>query len=247
MAADLERRGDRLANADRQSRGIQRLRQLGMYHRKLVAAEARDGIGFANATAQAIGHDFQKLVADRMAERVIDLLEFVEVEIKQGNLLAALGCGKRLFELGVKAHAIGQVGQSVVMRHMRDLPLRAFALGHVVDHREQVLRLALGVADCELLGQHHPDAMPGRLDHMVVDNDRPVDFQRVLIARHHEFGLLRRIELMGVLSDHAVARNSEKLLAGAIDQDEPVLMRVFHDDRCRHMLDDGVKECPRPA
>ena len=43
---------------------------------------ARDGVGVAHAVAQPLGHHLEQLVADRMAERVVDALEVVEIEIE---------------------------------------------------------------------------------------------------------------------------------------------------------------------
>ena len=54
-------------------------------HRELVAAEARDGVGRAHARAQALGDRDQQLVADRVAERVVDGLEVVEVDEQDGD------------------------------------------------------------------------------------------------------------------------------------------------------------------
>ena len=56
---------------------------------ELVAAHARDGVGLAHQSAQPIGHHLQQLVADGMAERVVDVLEVVEVEDVGGDDLAA--------------------------------------------------------------------------------------------------------------------------------------------------------------
>ena len=56
---------------------------------EFVAAEPGDEIGLADAAAQPAGDAFQQFVADRVAERVVDALEFVDVDIEHGELLAA--------------------------------------------------------------------------------------------------------------------------------------------------------------
>ncbi|MNL35831.1 hypothetical protein D3C87_1578830 [compost metagenome] len=55
-------------------------RRLGREHRKLVAAEARQHIGFAQAAAQTVGSLHQQQVTKMMAEAVVDHLETVEVD-----------------------------------------------------------------------------------------------------------------------------------------------------------------------
>ena len=46
---------------------------------EFVAAKPGDGVGFAHVLAQPIGDDLEQLIADRMAERVVDRLEAVKV------------------------------------------------------------------------------------------------------------------------------------------------------------------------
>ena len=58
----------------------------GLNDGELVAAEPRHEIGLARAAGEAGGHRFQKLVADHVAERVVDALEFVDVDIEHRQL-----------------------------------------------------------------------------------------------------------------------------------------------------------------
>ena len=53
-------------------------------HAELVAAEARQRVAFAQARPQQRADLAQQLVAGRVAARVVDDLEFVEVEIEHG-------------------------------------------------------------------------------------------------------------------------------------------------------------------
>ena len=59
-------------------------------------------------------------------------LEVVEIEQMGGHDLAALDAGQRMLEPLVEQHAVGQVGQRVVQRHVRDLGLGAALLGDVL-------------------------------------------------------------------------------------------------------------------
>ena len=73
-----------------------------------------------------------------MAERVVDALELVDVDIEQGELLAAGDLLQLAFDLFAEQHAVRQVGQRVVMREMRDLFVGAPALGDIVDDVDDV-------------------------------------------------------------------------------------------------------------
>ena len=59
-------------------------------HGELVAAEAGDLVLRAHARAQAIGDRDEQLVADRVAERVVDGLEVVDVDEEDGELVRRL-------------------------------------------------------------------------------------------------------------------------------------------------------------
>src|SRR5579859_955255 len=84
-----------------------------------------------------------------MAEGVVDAFEVIEVEAQHRDDLAALHPLELVLQLLTQQHAIGQIGQSIVARHVRNLLLGAPALGDVlmgrnpaavgqrlVDHRE---------------------------------------------------------------------------------------------------------------
>ena len=96
----------------------------GLHDGEFVAAEPGDEIGLPDAAAQAGRHGLEQFVADGMAERIVDALEFVDVDIEHRKLLAALDALELAFELLAKQHAVRQIGQRVVMRQMRDLLAR---------------------------------------------------------------------------------------------------------------------------
>ena len=133
MVEAFERLSDRLVDALHQLRGLRRIADRGLKHRKLVAAEPRCHVAVPEAAAQAIGHTLEKLVADQMSERIVDALEFVDVDIEHGQLLAGPDRAQRLLEPLAKQRPVGQVGQRVVMRHMGDLLVGARALGDILD------------------------------------------------------------------------------------------------------------------
>ena len=86
VAGEIVGRAHRFADPPRQDRGVERLLDAGLDDGEFVAADARDGVGVAHAMAQPLGHHLEQLVADRMAERVVDALEAVEIEIEHRKL-----------------------------------------------------------------------------------------------------------------------------------------------------------------
>ena len=101
----------------------------------------------------------QQQVADRMAERVVDVLEAVEIEKQHGELAApAVRPGDRLPDPIGEQRAVGQAGQRVVMGHVHDAlvgktPFGDFGLQSGVDAGEleralldALLERALGAA-----------------------------------------------------------------------------------------------------
>ena len=69
-------RRERLALLERFDRRLQ--------NDELVAAEARDDVGVADGVAQPLGDRLQQHVAAGMAQRVVDLLELVEIDEVDG-------------------------------------------------------------------------------------------------------------------------------------------------------------------
>ena len=67
-----------------------------------------------------------------MAERVVDRLELVEIEMMQRHDFVAAHPRQRLFEPFVQQHPVGQIGQGIVMRHVLDLDLGPALLGDVL-------------------------------------------------------------------------------------------------------------------
>ena len=128
MAVDVERLADRCDDALRQRSRLGGIGDRGLHDDEFVAAHPRDGVGVADQGAQPLGDDLQQLVAGRMAERIVDGLELIEIEVvNRHHLLAMNALAQRLFEPLVQQHAIGEIGQRVVVRHIFDLDLGAAA------------------------------------------------------------------------------------------------------------------------
>ena len=83
--------------------------------------------------AQPVGDRGQQPVADRMAERVVDLLELVEIDEQHGAAVERARRAQRVLELVVEEGAVRQAGHGVEARHVVDLGLGGLALGDVLD------------------------------------------------------------------------------------------------------------------
>ena len=80
MAGHLVGQSDHLDDAVREQPRSVRLVDAGQQYRELVAAQPRHRVAVADAGLQPFGYLLQQVVAHRMAQRVVDLLEVVEVE-----------------------------------------------------------------------------------------------------------------------------------------------------------------------
>ncbi len=67
-----------------------------------------------------------------MSERIVDVLEVVEIEAQDGEPLPAFDVDERLGEPLTQQQPVGKVGQRIVPRHVRDLHLRAAPFGDVL-------------------------------------------------------------------------------------------------------------------
>ena len=116
-AVERERAGQRVLQAPGQLGRQAAVRDPAQEHRELVAAEARQRVAAAHHLAQADGDLLEQAVARVVPERVVDLLEAVEVDQQQrGRLAAALGGRQRVRHAVVEQRAVGQVGEVVVQR-----------------------------------------------------------------------------------------------------------------------------------
>ena len=183
---------------------------------ELVAAEAPERVDVAHDAVQARGDRPQQLVADAVAERVVDRLEVVEVDEQRGHgRLAAARAHQHLLDAVEDQRAVGQPGQGVVGRQERELLLAAGEL--------LVGALALGL---EGLAHPHERDVEAALQHA----QRP--------GEH----LGWNVELLGGLAHHLVGRvapaqaalgdlvQRRRALGGQMAEDSPGLL----PDLARH-------------
>ena len=71
-----------------------------------------------------------------MAERVVDVLEVIEIETQDRKLIAAFGKPQSLFELLAEQRPVRQVGQRVMARHVGNLFLGGLPFRDVFKGRD---------------------------------------------------------------------------------------------------------------
>jgi hypothetical protein len=116
--------GERLEKTDVHRAGKHRL--------ELIAAQSADLAMVAHHRFQPLGDLAQQSVADRVAKRVVDILEPVEVDEEQRTaFLSARRVAKRFVERLPHQRAVGQASQRVEPREARNLLFGAALLGEV--------------------------------------------------------------------------------------------------------------------
>jgi hypothetical protein len=106
-------------------------------HHKFVAAEPRDEVLRAQHRAQPVGDGAQQLVAAGMTERVVDLLELIEVDEQQcRQLLGIVGNRQKALDLVAEIDPVGERREFVVARQMRNSGFRVAPLGDVFQEHD---------------------------------------------------------------------------------------------------------------
>ena len=120
---------------------------------ELVPSEPGCEIIAADLTAQPLGHELQQPITDRMAKRIIDVLEQVEINAEHRDaLVAALTAFQRLLQALLVELAVGQIGQAVMMGHIGDAGFGLATLGDVDDSDKVAVTAAERDAPAE--GKH---------------------------------------------------------------------------------------------
>ena len=115
MIGEDARRTNSIPNSRRHFGCVGRLSDERLDNNKFVTTQTSDHIGSPDTFAQPLSHRLEQLVADRMAKRIIDPFEIVEINEQDGKLLASLRRQQRLIKLRLEQGAIGKICQHVVI------------------------------------------------------------------------------------------------------------------------------------
>ena len=200
-------------------------------HDEFVAAEPADLAAARGHAGEALRHLDQQPVAGRMTDGVIDVLEAVEIEQRDGGRAT----GFQSDQLVVERHAIGQAGQLIEVREVAELLLGLLAVGDVVIGPGNAPDGAVGIVHRR---RRHPDVdqravLVTALDLQVADRFA-ADCAVEKACRN--FLVVRRNEL-GPLPQHLLGGIAENPFRGVAPQDQsPVGVRA--DDGNRRSVDD---------
>ncbi len=80
-----------------------------------------DGIGLANTANQAFRGGLKKLVAGRMSQGIIDMLEAIQVQEQHRDLVPVTGGERdRLADPVAEQQPVGQAGEEIMLGRMKD-------------------------------------------------------------------------------------------------------------------------------
>ncbi|MEH2621608.1 hypothetical protein V1285_006554 [Bradyrhizobium sp. AZCC 1620] len=192
----------------------------GLNDGELIAAEPGRNIGFLEATAQPLGDALEQLVANRMAERVVDAFELVDVDVEHRQLLARPYRPERAFQPLAELDPVRQVGQAVVVRQMLDLLVRAAALGDVLDGRDPSAALQRPVDDFDRPATRRFRQLARCLAERHRLDDRVAEFIDVAIERSG-FLPVSDQPLHGAAGLGHIGRQSEHVEIGLVANDDP--------------------------
>src|SRR5690348_11533569 len=114
---------------------------------ELITADARE-IGALSRDLQPARRLPQQAVANQMAVNVVGFLEAVEIKAHDGKSVTGPGrFFERRREVFEQRGAVGKAGKRIVVCKMPDVLLGLPALGDVVENGQDILRLAVFVAN----------------------------------------------------------------------------------------------------
>ena len=116
-AAEIRRQRERADHAIGDlPRGLG-IADIAQQHREFIAAEPRDRVALFRAGLEAVRDDRQQLVARAVAERVVDALEVIEIDVhERAAREAGGGAGEFLRQPVAEQRAVRQLRERVVVR-----------------------------------------------------------------------------------------------------------------------------------
>ena len=114
-----------MTNLDRQRACRVQFNDVALQDSEFIAAEARHEVALSDGGLDAICDLPQQRITDRVAERVVDILELVEIEIEHcERYRAALTGNKCHIKPFDEGSTVGERSECVQMREFEDLLVR---------------------------------------------------------------------------------------------------------------------------
>ena len=186
-------------------------RQIAKEDGKFISAQTSHD-RFAKYALQMRRDIAEQRVAGGMPQRIVDDLEIIEIDIGNHYLRITAAPGERMLELFDEKLAIGQIGEAVVKRHMRNL---AFALFNGGDHRVEA-----GTKAADLVVRRHFDL-------------------RVLAFTQQARRVVERAQRAGDRPRDAPAEDQDQRQAGRGERGEqPLQPRIFVERLAERVTED---------
>ena len=199
---EMQRLRDRVKQLLRDERRVGLRLDVRDQHGEFVAAHARDGVLLAQHGAQPRADDLQQLVAEGVAEGVVDDLEAVEIEEHHRHgMLGAAGVGERHRQPVAEQTPVRQSRQRIVVRLILDLFLGAFALADVARHRHDLDDVVRPGIDDRARRGLEPDARAVLAHGAIAEGERTGRRQR-LRRGLHDFGVRVLDQIEHRMPDH---------------------------------------------
>ena len=116
----------------RENAGVLRAVEIDFHDGEFVRSETRDHVRLADVRAQPFADSPEERVSPGMAQRVIHILEMIEIEMQQGEAFsAALHASDAFLNPLRERGAVKQAGERIESRHGQDFLFGALALGNV--------------------------------------------------------------------------------------------------------------------
>ena len=127
------------------------------HDQKLIAAHAGHRVLLAHALLQPFRHHLQQLVAKGVTQRVIDVLESVQIEKQHRQLFTLPPCaGQSTLQPIHEERPVGQAGQGIVIGQEVDLRLGCLPVGDVLSGPLKQHDLSRRIAHRPQI-HHHPE------------------------------------------------------------------------------------------
>src|ERR1700730_8859054 len=156
-----------------------------------------------------------------MTERVVDVLESVQIQEQNGERIAPAALARsRFLDFLRDGGAIGQASERIVMRHECDTLFRLLPFGYVVDDDDEIFRLALAVANDDAARRVNACFIRLRFDIVFKIFSVGGAAQNLVVDAVNEFGGLFVVKIKYRLADQSLAFEAEHRLKRAIDKNE---------------------------
>ncbi len=131
---------ERLLHQHGHAQGLRGVMRVAGQDEEFVAAKARGGVVGPGELHQALRGFHQDLVADGVAQRVVDQLETVEVDEEHREALSRRGDGNCVFHMLFEQGAVGQAGERIAIGGKFEFFFGLVRLGDVAHHAAVTLK-----------------------------------------------------------------------------------------------------------